>query len=327
MNRVKYFIYCLLVGIVVSCSSSPDKDRTVSVSILPQRYFVERIAGDFVKVNVMIPPGANPAASDLSPEQLKALYNSSVYFAIGYLPFEVTHLYPVLNELPGIQVVSHSEGIDLLEGSCNHSHGEDIVGEEHQCSGEDCDHDHAHHECDHAAEHVHSGLTAGDHSIKQVDPHIWMSPAYAKRMAASVAEVFSKKFPAEKERFDRNYKRLEAEIDSIDREARRITGVKQEKTIAIYHPALTYFAKDYGMEQVAIESEGKEPNPVHIRETIELCRAKGIRIVFIQSQFDVENAKAVAREIGGEVIAIDPLNPDWKSEMLALLDIIDKKMK
>ena len=93
---MKIGIIVVLIALLTACGENKDKERTISVSILPQRYFVGRIAGDYVKVNVMIPPGANPAVSDLSTEQLKALHNSSVYFAVGYLPFELSNLYPFL---------------------------------------------------------------------------------------------------------------------------------------------------------------------------------------------------------------------------------------
>ena len=229
----------------------------------------------------MIPPGANPATCELAPGQLKKLYNSSIYFAVGYLPFEVTHLYPVLRERHDILLVNHSDGETLLQGEAS-------------------DHDHL------------------------VDPHIWMSPARARRMAATIARVLGERFPDHQDDFVRNLDRLNADIDSIDREARRVTAGKTHRAFLIYHPALTYFAADYGLEQVVIEHHGKEPSPLHLKAIIDSCRARDIKTVFIQSQFDEQNARAVAREIGGQVIPIDPLNPDWKSEMCALLAIIEK---
>lgn len=290
---MRTWIILLLVALTWSCGESKDREKTISVSILPQRYFVERIAGDYVKVNVMIPPGANPAVSDLSTEQLKALHNSSIYFAVGYLPFEVSNLYPFLDKQEKhIRLIKQSEGMDLAEGACDH------------------DHDHG--------DHSHAG---------NFDPHVWMSPRYAEMMARTICEVLSEKFPEKKAEFEENFKLFKQEIDSIDTEARRIIPGKQNKTFLIYHPALTYFARDYGMEQIAIEDEGKEPNPTHLKSVIDTCRAKGIKIVFIQNQFDVANAKSIAKEIDGEVIAIDPLTPDWKQEMESLLQIIEQKMK
>ena len=154
-----------------------------------------------------------------------------------------------------------------------------------------------------------------------------MSPRYAEMMARTILDVLAAKFPDQRETFEKNYRQLRVEIDSIDQAARRIISEKEHKTFLIYHPALTYFAKDYGMEQISIEDEGKEPNPSHLKAVIDTCRVKGIKIVFIQNQFDVANAKAVAKEIDGEVITIDPLSPDWKAEMCSLLGIIEQKMK
>lgn len=291
---MRYIFIVALVVVLFACQENKDKEKTVSVSILPQRYFVERIAGDHVKVNVMIPPGANPAISDLNTEQLKALHHSSIYFAVGYLPFELSHLYPFLEGESDILLVKQSVGMDLEMGECDH----DAKG------GPDT--------------HSHEG---------SFDPHVWMSPKYAKMMARTMLDVLSAKFPDQQEVFEKNYHQLALDIDSVDVAARRIISGKQNKTFLIYHPALTYFARDYGMEQISIENEGKEPNPSHIKAIIDTCRAKGINIVFIQNQFDVMNAKSIAKEIGGEIIPIDPLTPDWKEEMWSLLEIMDTKMK
>ena len=265
---MKIGIIVVLIALLTACGENKDKERTISVSILPQRYFVERIAGDYVKVNVMIPPGANPAVSDLSTEQLKALHNSSVYFAVGYLPFELSNLYPFLETQKNMLLVKQSVGMDLEQGACNHDHGDG-----HQ-------HDHGSHD-------------------GNFDPHVWMSPRYAEMMARTILDVLAAKFPDQRETFEKNYRQFRVEIDSIDQAARRIIPKKENKTFLIYHPALTYFAKDYGMEQISIEDEGKEPNPSHLKAVIDSCRTKGIKIVFIQNQFDVANAKAIAKEIDG----------------------------
>ena len=284
---MKWIWGIVLLLCIVACGTKQDKSKNISVSILPQKYFVERIAGDFVRVNVMIPPGANPAISDLTSEQLKMLNNSSLYFAVGYLPFEFTHIYSLLKNRRDIQLIKHTDAIELPEKEFPaHKHGD----------------------------------------VESLDPHIWMSPTYAKQMARTIRDVLSDNFPEKKNLFSENCDRFMQEIDSVDREARRIILSKRHKLFLIYHPALTYFARDYGMEQIAIEDEGKEPNPVHVRAIIDRSREKGVRVVFIQSQFDEANARAIATEIGGEVIAIDPLSPDWKEEMISLLKIIDQKM-
>ena len=287
----RLFLFFFLIGnLLISCKNKSISTRLVSVSILPQKYLTEQIAGDYLTVNVMIPPGMNPATCDLSTEQLKKLYDSDLCFTIGYLPFEQIHLFPVLENRPDIQIVNHSANLQLIHGSCGHTHA---AGDEHD----------------------------------GVDPHIWLSPAHARTMATTVYEVLSEKYPEQKLQFEQNYQALLQKIDSIADRAKQVLDHKKDKIFLIYHPALTYFAADYGMEQISIEDEGKEPNPSHLKAVIDTCRAKGIKIVFIQNQFDVANAKAIAKEIDGEVIAIDPLSPDWKAEMCSLLGIIEQKMK
>lgn len=306
MNTMK--IRALYLSIIIitllftlfSCQNKHTGDRNISVSILPQKYFTERIAGDYVKVNVMIPPGMSPATCDLSTGQLKKLYDSDICFTIGYLPFETTHLYPVLENKKNIRLVNHSEGIQLISGSCGHHHETDQGNHPE------------------AEEHEHES---------GVDPHIWLSPRYAGEMARTILTVLSEKYPEQKAVFEANYEKLISDIDQVANKADRILSGKQHKSFLIYHPALTYFAQEFGMEQVSIENEGKEPNPTHLKKIIDMVKEKNIHIVFIQSQFDANNAKSVAGETGGEVIPIDPLCEDWLAEMNRLLDIFDKKLQ
>lgn len=295
-NKHLYIIlfFSILTLTLHSCRNKHTDTRTVSVSILPQKYFVEKIAGDYVDVNVMVPPGMSPATCDLSTEQLKKLYDSDICFTVGYLPFELTHLYPVLTNRPEIRLVNHSEGIELIDGSCGHLHA-------------------------HAA-----GEHAGGH--EGVDPHIWLSPRYAREMASTVLKVLTEQYPEQQEQFARNYQGLLAEIDTIAVKADRVLSGKRHKSFLIYHPALTYLARDYGMEQISIEDEGKEPNPAHLKKIIDSAKEKDIHIIFIQNQFDVNNAKSIAKEIGATVIPIDPLNENWTGEMNRLIEIFNNNL-
>lgn len=287
-----YLLFFLVVAFcAVACKTQKQQNRTVSVSILPQKYFVEQIAGDYLGVNVMIPPGMSPETSDLSTGQLKKLYDSDICFTIGYLPFETTHLYPVLKNRKDIRLVNHSEGLELIGGSCGHTHEGDA--------------------------HEHEG---------GVDPHIWVSPRNARQMAATVFKVLSEEYPEQKEQFETNYHRLITEIDSVHALATQVISGKQHKSFLIYHPALTYFAQDYGMEQISIEDEGKEPHPAHLKKIIDTAKGKDIRIILIQNQFDVNNAQSIAGATGASVIPIDPLNENWTEEMNKLIGIFGEHL-
>ncbi len=279
-------ILCLCLNLQ-SCKEKKENRQTVSASIIPQKYFIEKIAGDYLQVNVMIPPGISPETCDLNTEQLKRLYDSDICFTIGYLPFEVTHLYPVLKKRSDIRLVNHSKGIQLLGGSCGHLHH-------------------------------------GEHD--GVDPHIWSSPRYAARMAQQIYETLKEQYPEQKDSFKKGYDSLCQEIEIVENKAANALADKRGSTFLIYHPALTYFAADYGLQQVSIEDEGKEPNPVHLKKIIDLAKEKNIRIIFIQAQFDKNNALSVAKEIGGEVIPIDPLAENWTMEINKLIEVLAEKL-
>ena len=281
-------LLCVILSIQ-ACKEKSGNKQTVSVSILPQKYLVEKIAGDYLQVNVMIPPGMSPETCDLSTEQLKKLYDSDICFTIGHLPFELTHLAPVVKQRKDIRIINHSEGIKLFSGSCGHQHHNG---------------------------HEHSG----------VDPHIWSSPRYVAQMAQQIFKALSEQYPTQKEKFEEGYKTLSKEIETVKEKADSALNEKRGSMFLIYHPALTYLADDYGLQQVAIENEGKEPNPAHLKHIIDLAKEKNIRIIFIQSQFDKNNALSVAKEIGGEVIPIDPLAENWTEEINKLIKVLQEKL-
>lgn len=284
LSLILFLSYCLFLP--SSCKNKPAGQRIVTVSILPQKYMIEKIAGDYLQVNVMIPPGMNPSTCDLNTGQLKNLYDSDLCFTIGHLPFEQTHLYPVLEKQKNIPVIHHSENIHLLDGTCGHSH-------------------------------ENSGGT---------DPHIWLSPANVKIMATTIFETLSKYYPEQKEQFEKNYHLFLQELERMDHRIRLTLAPKQEKTFLIYHPALTYFAADYGLKQISIEEEGKEPSPDHLKKIIDLATEKNIRTIFIQNQFDINNAQAIARQINGKVIPIDPLAENWEEEMNKLVSLLGEML-
>ncbi len=289
--KQQYTITCLLCLILSlqACKEKNSNKQIVSVSILPQKYFVEKIAGDYLQINVMIPPGMSPETCDLSTEQLKKLYDSDICFTIGYLPFEVTHLYPILNKRKDIRIINHSKNIQLHSGSCKH-------------------------------------LNHSNHKQMGVDPHIWLSPRYAIQMAQQIFEALTKQYPAQKENFEKGYKLLYQEIEAVKKNADDNLNKKRGSMFLIYHPALTYFAADYGLLQIAIENEGKEPNPIHLKHIIDLAKEKNIRIIFIQNQFDKNNALSVATEIKGEVIPFDPLAENWTMEISKLVKVLQEKL-
>lgn len=259
----------------------------VFVSLLPQKQIVERIGGDAVKVDVLVLPGQSPATYDPSPQQMVALAKAAAYFRIG-VPFENTWVPKIRQAHPKLVIVDTRQGIELQP-----------------MAGHDHDHDHGQHRHEKAPK----GSAAAAAAPK--DPHIWTSPPLVRQQAATVRDALVALRPAERARFEAGHARYAAELDALDAELRRVLSTKTQRRFMVFHPAWGYLASAYGLEQIPIEIEGKEPSPQALARIIERAKADGIRVVFVQKQFSRTAAEQVARAIGGEVVAIDPLAEDF----------------
>jgi len=92
----------------------------------------------------------------------------------------------------------------------------------------------------------------------------------------------------------------------------------------VFHPAWSYFARDYGLIQIPIEIEGKEPSPADMKKIIDIARKEDIHIIFVQSQFDTHSAQTVVNEINGQVLQIDPLAEDWLNNLRHIAQLLNK---
>ncbi len=283
MGTIKTYIkpltfFTLIALLFIACSTSNKKLKPIiSVSILPQKYFVEKIAGDHFEINVLIPPGASPATYDPTPGQIIELAKSMMYFKIGHIEFEKNWLDKISLEYPQLNIIDNSIGLELIKNQ--------------------------YHDQDHGHQH---GF---------IEPHTWMSPENVRIMVSSIYEAILILDKKNESFYTKNYRQFLSEIDALDQElSTRLKNIKSRSFI-IYHPALTYFAEAYNLNQISIETEGKSPSAFHIKEIIDLAKSSDIKIVFIQKQFDQEKAKTIASEIGGYVIGIDPLDYNWDSQL------------
>lgn len=268
-----------------SCGTKKSKKtdsgkKVVTVSILPQKTFVEKIAGNTFDVNVLIPPGNSPAAYTLLPSQLKDIANSVVWFRIGYIGFEYSWKDKIIQANPKMEVVDLSEGLDLIADEIE-QHGD----------------------------HVH---------MNGVDPHIWLSPALVKQMAKKILDHLSALEPDKGPEFKANYLSFVKEIDQLNIKLKNQFKDFQGRKIIVFHPSLTYFARDYGLDQYSLETGGKEPTPQHLKEVIDLAKSENIGVIYIQSEFDREHARVFAEEIDGKIIQVSPLAPEWSDNLLMM---------
>lgn len=287
MKHRTLYIITILLAVLTSCggkksSSSGEQRPLLTVSVEPLRFFAEAVGGDKFQVTSLVPEGSSPETYDPTPQQLIALGKSRAFLRVGYIGYELVWADKLRQNAPGVEFFDMSEGIDLIRE------------EEHD--------DHSHEGHTHAA---------------GVEPHIWASVQNARVIANNVYRSLCAIAPADKEYFRHRLDSLEQEINKVD-EAVKAFLANGQSTFLIYHPALSYFARDYRLQQVSIEKGGKEPSPAYLRQLIELCRAKGVKVVFIQKEFDVRNAEVIAKELGVQVVTIHPLSSKWPDEMLRI---------
>jgi len=286
---VRKIFYLLIIIFFTSCSGGGVKDseegkRVITVSIVPFRYFVEAIGGDDFSVNVMVPAGSNPHIYEPFPDQIFRLRKSVAYISNGYLGFEITWLGRFYDTNETMKKLTLSQNIEPL-------------GPEHH--------------------------QEGDH-VEGADPHYWVSPKCALIMAASVKDFLVELNPDSKSKYETNYQKLLTVISGIDRKATDLFSGVRSKSFMIYHPNLGYLARDYGLEEIAVEYEGKEPPPSRMKNLIDRARAGGIKTIFVQREYDAKNAKAIADEIGAEVRIIDPLSGDWPGSTLEIINALNE---
>lgn len=282
----------LLVAIATllfSCGSNKTGNQdsgkqVVTVSVLPQKTFVEKIGGNDFEVNVLIPPGASPATYTLLPSQLKHISRSEIWFRIGYIGFEHSWKDKIEQANRNMKVVNLSEGLDLIAGS--------VV-----------EHD----------DHVH---------IDGVDPHTWLSPLMVKQMAGRIMEELSELKPENSELYQSNFTKFAAEIDQLDKSIREKLNNYQGQTFITFHPSLSYFAREYGLVQHSLEVDGKEPTPKHMSEVVKMARENNIKVIYIQSEFDRDHARVFAEEVGGEIEEVTPLDPNWAENLMKLTNTL-----
>jgi zinc transport system substrate-binding protein len=279
----------------------PSDKIAVFVSILPQKYFVEQIGKDRVEVQVMVQPGASPHAYEPKPSQMAALSKARVYFAVG-APFENVWLKKFAAANPEMTVVHTDQGIEkmLMTG---HHHGE----EDHQEA---------------AGTHTHGqrGHDANQQAHAAPDPHIWLSPPLVKIQSRKIADALQSADPVHKDVYEDQFRRFAAEIDRLDAHLKNTFAGKAGLRFMVFHPSWGYFAHAYGLEQIAIEIEGKDPKPAQLKMLIEEARRDEIRVIFVQPQFSTKSAALVADSIRGRVVFADPLAGDWLTNLYDLAD-------
>ena len=147
--------------------------------------------------------------------------------------------------------------------------------------------------------------------IYENDPHIWMSPRLVKIQVENIYLALVKINPENKEYYQQNKNEYLAELDNLDIELQNSFSKIQNKKILVFHPAFGYLARDYNFQQIAIEIDGKEPSAENLAKIIDMAKKENIKIIFVQKQFSLKSAEAIAKQINGVVVPLDPLSKNY----------------
>jgi zinc transport system substrate-binding protein len=278
-------------------SALADNCLQVTVSIVPQAYFVERIGGSQVQVTVMVRPGAEPADYEPKPQQMIALAASRIYFAIG-VPFESAWLKRFMAANPRILVVHTEAGIAKL------AMAPQLPIEMNQKTG---------------AVAVSPPRKTSHEGVK--DPHVWLSPPLVMIQARNILEALVRVDSAHKDLYEANYLHFITELAELDIKIGNVfwkSNSVERKPFIVFHPAWGYFAATYGLRQIPIELAGNEPHARELQRLISFARAKGIKVVFVEPEFSTRSARTIAQHIGGRIVVADPLATDWAKNLLAV---------
>ena len=282
---MKKLIYILTLFILSACGNTTQKSEKpiLTVTLEPLRYFTEAIAGDNYEVVSMVPKGSSPESYDPTPQQLVNLSKSQAYLRIGYIGFEQAWMKKLEANCHNMKVYDTSKGIDLIRDK-GHWHGD----------------------------HFHEG---------GVEPHVWNSTQNALIIADNIYQALCELDSTHQEDYQKRLDVLKQTIRQTDANVRTLVE-NADSTFLIYHPALSYFARDYGLKQVSIEEGGKEPSPAQLKALIETCRNENVHTIFVQQEFDQRNAQLIANELGVNIVSINPLSYDWVKEMIRIAEAL-----
>jgi zinc transport system substrate-binding protein len=262
----------------------------VTVSIQPQVYFLEKIGGERVKINLLVPAGRNPATYAPTPLQIAKLVKSNLYFSIG-MPFEKRLMPKIKNIARKTRIIKTQQGIQKRQLEIHH------------------DTDSSHNDQNHSEEHPDKNHQFG------YDPHIWLNPLLVKIQAESIKNALSEYDPAGASFYKKNFLHFLSELDQLHIKLKAILAPLQGESIYVFHPSYGYFTDAYGLKQKAIELEGKRPKAKELAQFIKNAKKESVQVIFVQPQFDRNTARKIAMSIKSKVVTLDPLAKNYLLNM------------
>jgi len=252
------------------------------VSILPEQTFVKAIGGDKVNISLMVLPGNSPHTYEPKPSQMIDITKADLYFAID-VEFEHVWLPKFKNLNEKMQVVDVANGITKMHMAKAHG---------------------SHHD-------------GHNHEEESLDPHIWTAPENVKIIVQNIYSALAKQDPSNANYYKSNLDMFLTTIDKTDTQIKQILStLKVSRTFMVFHPSWGYFAQAYGLEQIAVEVEGKSPKPRELVNLIKEAKAEKVQAIFTQPEFSDSSAKIIAKELHIPVVKVSPLAKAWSQNLL-----------
>ena len=313
-NRVSIALLVLFALATVAAAAPVS----VFVSVLPQKYFVEQIGGERVDVSALVEKGRDPHVFEPLPAQMAGLATAKAYFAAG-VPFEEALLPRVTSLNPELKVYHTDEGIDKIVGGDGHRHGSE--DERHE-NGHERAHGHEQRVSEDEQHEKHEPRPEDHRHSEGADPHIWNGPREVVRMVENILAGLIEIDPEGEEEYTKRHDDFVERLKSMDTEFDDLFRERRGEAFLVFHPAWAYFARDYGLVEVAIETDGKEPKAAELAAIITEAKERGVRVIFISPQFSRRSAEIVAAAVGALVETADPLAAEWEKNIRAVAKAI-----
>ncbi|CRX38706.1 metal ABC transporter solute-binding protein, Zn/Mn family [Estrella lausannensis] len=269
----------------------------VLVTITPYSYFVHAIGGDLFDVEVMVPQGASAHSFEPNPRQMVEAAQAKLWFVMGE-SFEPRVVKTIRGMNPSIKIVDLRKGVDLIRGDESHLH------EGHCHDG-----------------HCHKGglcLSQG------FDPHVWLSPREMKVQVNTIRDSLIEMHPEKREEFERNTQELQHKLDAVEQQLNLILPKSDPLTILVSHPSFGYLARDFGLSQVTIEFEGREPTQKQILAVVQTAKSAHINTIFTQPQHPSKGAKVIAEYLGASLVEVNPYSDNYFENLKKMAELFAK---
>jgi len=276
----------LIISLLFTITSAYAKVNVI-VSIAPQKTFVEEIGKDLVNTTLLVPIGSNPNFYEPKISQMTAVEKADLYLTIGG-HFEKAWLPKIKNQNKQMDIFDCSTGIERIPMKFHKKHKK-----------------------------------VSKRGLPAKDIHVWLTPQNIEIIGKNIYESLVKLDSKNKKYYKKNYEEFIKKTKQTDKKIQVILkDVKHDSKFMVFHPAWGYFAKEYHLEQIAIEVEGKEPKPSTLAQMIEKARKAKVKAILTQPEFSQKGAKLIANELNIKVIGISPLNPKWSKNLINLANAI-----